>query len=245
MEGIDILMYHQIGRFKPMKNHRATYCSINRFKQQMLYLHIFGYNVISMNEALDILSDKKPMPKKPVVLTFDDGYENFLTYAVPVLKKYNFPAIVYIIPSLIGKKAEWLEKDNLHPSNLMTQSQILKIRKMGFDIGSHNLIHEKMEKKSFELQTHYATESKRILEDILNEEIIHFCYPYGSHDINSLNAVEKAGYKTAVTCQKAKATNKFDLLALPRKAISFGDSIIGFIAKLHTKNTPKNPPIKR
>ncbi len=239
MNGITILMYHQIGKFEPMKEHRATSCDIGRFERQMRYLNALGYNVLSLDEAVDIFNNKKKIPLKAVVLTFDDGYENFLTNAVPVLKKYGFPAIVYIVSSLIGKKAEWLALDNHPTPSLLTKSQIKEVRELGFDIGSHNLNHERMAKKSFEQQSFEVLKSKEILEDILGSEIKHFCYPYGSYDDNSLKAVKSAQYLTAVTCQRAAATHDFDPLALPRKAISFGDSLIGYIWKLYRKNKPK------
>ncbi|SFP90016.1 polysaccharide deacetylase family protein [Hydrogenimonas thermophila] len=245
MAGITILMYHQIGKFPPMKDHRATYCDINRFKQQMWYLHKFKYNVISLDELVNIFQNKKSIPSKTVVLTFDDGYENFLTQAVPVLSKYNFPAIVYVVPSLIGKKAEWLALDGHPTPQMLTLEQLREVRNLGFQVGSHNLVHERMAQKTLKEQIYEVIESKKILEELLQEEIKHFCYPYGSYNIDSLKAVEAGNYTTAVTCQRAAATPDFDLLALPRKAISFGDTLLGFIFKLHAKNLPKSVPLHR
>ena len=245
MRGITILMYHQVGRFPPMKEHRATYCDIGRFKRQMWYLHAFGYRVLSLDDVADIFENGRPIPPRAVVLTFDDGYRNFLTQAVPVLSRYGFPAIVYVVPSLIGKKAEWLALDGHPTPAMLSAEEILQVRKAGFDVGSHNLVHERMAEKPLERQIYEAEESKRMLEALLNEEVRHFCYPYGSHNADSLEAVERAGYTTAVTCQRAAATPDFDLLALPRKAISFGDTLPGFIFKLHAKNAPKHPPLKR
>ncbi len=245
MNGVTILMYHQVGKFPPMEEHRATYCDVGRFARQMWYLHTFGYNVLSLDRLVEIFTKHLPIPPRSVVLTFDDGYQNFLTHAAPVLKRYNFPAIVYVVPSLIGKKAEWLALDGHPTPAMLTADEIVQLRSMGFDIGSHNLVHERMAEKPYEQQFHEALESKKALEKIIDDEVRHFCYPYGSHNIDSLKAVQQAGYTTAVTCQRAAATPDFDLLALPRKAISFGDTLPGFIFKLHTKNMPKTPPLKR
>ncbi|MEZ5582014.1 MAG: polysaccharide deacetylase family protein [Candidatus Competibacteraceae bacterium] len=92
---LSILMYHQVGEFRSPKTHRAGFCHSRQFRAQMAYLKRFGYRVISLRQALDGLFYGAELPERAVVLTFDDGYENFHQNAFPVLQKYNFPAISY------------------------------------------------------------------------------------------------------------------------------------------------------
>jgi peptidoglycan/xylan/chitin deacetylase (PgdA/CDA1 family) len=242
--GISILMYHQVGDFKPMKSHRSTYCHYKNFKQQMWFLHRFGFNVLSLDQALACLSGEQPVPSKAVVLTFDDGYENFYEYAWPELSRYGFPSMVYLLSGLIGQQSGWFDKDGRETPLLMDRERILQLRKSGVDFGSHGVSHLKLAEIDEDAMRREVFESKKQLEELLGEEVRHFCYPYGSHDLTAAEAVTEAGYQSAVTCLRAAATTDFDDFLLPRKAISYGDNLAGFFWKLAMKNKPKHKPLR-
>jgi peptidoglycan/xylan/chitin deacetylase (PgdA/CDA1 family) len=241
---ISILMYHQVGDFMPMRSHRSTYCHYKNFQRQMGFLHRFGFKVLSMDQALACLDGEQPIPPRAVVLTFDDGYENFYEYAWPALSRYGFPAMVYLLSGLIGQPSGWFEQDGRETPQLMGRERILQLRREGVDFGSHGVNHLKLAEIDGASTQHEVFESKRQLEDLLGEEVRHFCYPYGSHDLNAASAVEAAGYRSAVTCLRAAATPAFDDFLLPRKAISFGDNLAGYFWKLAMKNAPKHEPLR-
>jgi peptidoglycan/xylan/chitin deacetylase (PgdA/CDA1 family) len=245
MNGIQILMYHQVGDFKPMQAHRATYCDYRRFGRQMAYLKLAGYNVIGMSDALLALRGEKRIPDKAVVLTFDDAYENFYEYAFPVLQKYQFPATVYAISSLLGQPASWLSHDGLETPPLMDAARLREINAAGMEIGSHSASHVRLAQQSTDRIKEEVMRSKMELEDLVGQKVDHFCYPYGSHDLRAVDAVAEAGYLSATTCERAIATEADDPLTLPRKAVAWGDSLIGVWWKMHMKNHPKRPPIRR
>jgi peptidoglycan/xylan/chitin deacetylase (PgdA/CDA1 family) len=243
MSGIQILMYHQVGDFPAMKAHRATYCDHRRFARQMAFLKLGGYHVLRMSDALKGLRGEAPIPPRAVVLTFDDAYENFYEYAFPVLQKHGFPATVYAISSMLGKNANWLAVDGHATPPLMTAARLRQLRSAGIDIGSHSVSHVRLAEQTTERIHEEVTRSKKELEDAIGERIDHFCYPYGSHDIRAVEAVAEAGYLSATTCERASATAADDPLTLPRKAVAWG--LIGVLWKMHFKNTPKRPPIRR
>lgn len=245
MNGIQILMYHQVGDFESMKSHRATYCDYRRFRRQMACLKHGGYHVMQMSDALLALRGIRPLPAKAVVLTFDDAYENFYEYAFPVLQKYQFPATIYAISSLLGQNAEWLAADGLATPPLMTASRLREIRAAGMEIGSHSVSHVRLAQQSTERIKEEVKRSKLELEDAIGDRIDHFCYPYGSHDMRAVEAVAEAGYQSATTCERALATASDDPLTLPRKAVAYGDSLIGVWWKMHMKTHPKRPPVRR
>jgi peptidoglycan/xylan/chitin deacetylase (PgdA/CDA1 family) len=242
--GISILMYHQVGDFKPMKSHRSTYCHYRRFASQMRFLHRFGYRVLSLDQALACLNGERPVSPKAVVLTFDDGYENFYEYAWPELRRHGFPAMVYLLSGYLGKPSSWYAADNRATPMLMDRDRILELRREGVDFGSHGVSHVKLGEADEVTVHEELSGSKRELEELLGEEVRHFCYPYGSHTLETVEAAEAAGYTSAVTCQRAAATREFDPLALPRKAISFGDNLAGYWWKLTAKNEPHLPPAR-
>ncbi len=245
MHGISILMYHQVGAFAPMRTHRATYCNHRRFAAQMQLLKVLGYRVLGMDEVLACLYGQKPIPPRAVALTFDDGYENFYDYAFPILQRYGFPAMVYLVADKIGGRADWLVADGHPPAALMDWLRIRELRTAGIDFGSHGMHHIRLANQPQEILQHELAESRKRLQDGLGEDIRHFCYPYGSHDLASLYAAAEAGYQSAVTCQRGRATAEFDPLALPRKAIAFGDDLFGFFWKLAVKHAPKGAALYR
>lgn len=234
---ISILMYHQVGDFDlKIKNHRATYCHYKRFAAQMAWLKRWDYNVISLDEAATAIAENKSLPKHSVVLTFDDGYENFYEYAWPILQKHNFPSTVYIVSSLLGKTANWLAKDKHPTPPLMNIDRIRQLNKETIvNFGSHSANHNRLAELPLKEAETEILQSKTSLESMLDQPVQDLCYPYGSYNEDVINISRAAGYKTAVTCQRSKADKNSDLLALPRKAISLGDDLAGFWWKVHMK----------
>jgi peptidoglycan/xylan/chitin deacetylase (PgdA/CDA1 family) len=236
---INILMYHQVGEFAPMRTHRATYCDHRRFASQMAWLARWRYTVLSMDEVVACLRGERPTPERAVALTFDDGYENFYAYAYPVLARHGFPSMVYLISGMLGRPATWFAADGRDTPPLMSAARIRELRKAGVDFGSHTRSHVKLAQQGEQRMRDELTRSKAELEDVLGERVDHFCYPYGSHDRRTLDAVAAAGYLSASTCVRAPATSTDSPLALPRKAIAHGDNLVGFLWRLHVKNRPR------
>jgi peptidoglycan/xylan/chitin deacetylase (PgdA/CDA1 family) len=237
---ISILMYHQVGEFAPMKAHRANYCDHRRFARQMAFLRHAGFRVIGLDRALACLRGEVPTPARAVVLTFDDAYENFADYALPVLAHHGFPATVYAISGWVGRRAEWFAKDPDRPvPMLMDAGRLRQIRASGVTVGSHTVNHLKLAEVTPAVKREELAASRAALEDLLGEEVRHLCYPYGSLDVDAVRAAAETGYLSAVTCLRGAATGEDHLLVLPRKAISFGDSLAGFAWKLLFKHAPK------
>ncbi|MEI6413809.1 MAG: polysaccharide deacetylase family protein [Pseudomonadota bacterium] len=237
--GLSILMYHQVGEFAPMRAHRPNYCDHRRFAAQMALLSRLRCRVLSLDEALAGLRGEKTLPLRAVVLTFDDGYRNFLEYAHPVLERHGFPALVYVIPGLLGKRAEWFTKDpgRIIPE-LLSATDIKALRRAGVFIGSHTLSHPKLAECPMDHQRQELRDSRRALEDLLGEPVPHLCYPYGSFDPQTLRLAREAGYQSATTCLRGLALPSDDPMALPRKGISFGDDLLGFAWKVAIKHKP-------
>ncbi len=236
---VSVLMYHQIGKFSPMKSHRSTYCHVKRFNVQMWYLNFFKYKIIKLDDVVEYLKKDKPLPKRAVVLTFDDGYKNFLEYAYPILKKYNFHAIVYLLSNLIGNKAIWFKKDNRETPPLLSFDEVCFLKKQGIDFGSHGRNHRKLAEIPLSLAKEEIELSKKELEELFGFEFKHFCYPYGSLNKKVKTLVKNAGYVSGVSCFRGAVYRGCDLYEIPRKAISYGDNIVGFFWKLEVKNRLK------
>jgi peptidoglycan/xylan/chitin deacetylase (PgdA/CDA1 family) len=207
----------------------------------MRWLKYLNYTVISMQQAVDGLLGKITLPKHAVVLTFDDGYENFYHYAYPVLKRYGFPAMVYLLSGKIAGTADWFAVEGMDTPALLSEQQIHELQANGIDFGSHGVSHVKFAEVGLIKATQEMTDSKQQLEQLLGKSVDHLCYPFGSHSPEVVEAARQAGYVSAVTCERAAAMPGMDLLQLPRKAVSYGDDLFGFLWKLHMKHEPKQP----
>jgi len=237
---LSILMYHQVGRFESMRRHRANYCDAGRFRRQMWLLANGGFNVVGLDEALDGLSGARPWPPRAVLLSFDDAYANFVEHVLPVLNEHGLPAVVYAISDWIGKRMQWADaSEGRVQSELMTAAQLREAQAAGITIGSHGMSHRKLAELAPSQQAIELRDSREALEDLLGQPVEHFCYPFGSIDRSSVRLACEAGYRSAMTCLRGAATRVDHPLLLPRKAISFGDNLLGFAWKLQVKHRPK------
>ncbi|MGL1832730.1 polysaccharide deacetylase family protein [Rhodocyclaceae bacterium SMB388] len=246
---ISIMMYHQIGPFpklnRTMNLHRSTYCRVERFRAQMGWLARHGYTVLSMDQVLACVTGHRTTPPRAVALTFDDGYENFAEHAWPILRSHRFPATVYLISGLIGRPSSWFAADGRDTPPLMSGARIRQLASEGCTFGAHTVSHAKLAEHDTARIRSEVRDCKTQIEDVLGQRINHFCYPYGSHDLRCLDAVAAAGYASATTCVRASASLGDDPLALPRKAISYGDNLLGVAWKLHMKNHAKEAKVRR
>jgi len=239
---ISILMYHQVGRFAPMRRHRANYCDAGRFARQMALLKSTGCAVLDLDTALAALRGERPLPPRAVVLSFDDAYVNFIEHALPVLLRHGFPAVVYAISGWLGRRMRWSEPqpDRARPL-LMDAAQLREVQAAGITIGSHSVTHARLAGLAPEVQHRELADSRAALQDRLGAAVDHLCYPFGSFDASAVEQAAAAGYVSATTCLRGTATPADHPLVLPRKAISFGDDLAGFAWKLFIKHAPKPP----
>lgn len=239
-QSVSILMYHQVGRFAPMRAHRANYCDVGRFAAQMALLARLGWRVLDLDQALAALRGEVPAQPRAVVLTFDDAYDNFAEQALPVLQRHGFPATVYAISGWLGQRMAWTAEEPGRPvPRLMSGARLREVRAAGVTIGSHSATHAKLGEAPAEVQCRELVDSKAALEDLLGEPVRHLCYPFGSFDLGAVRAAAAAGYASATTCLRGAATPRDHPLVLPRKAISFGDNLLGYWWKLAMKDAPK------
>lgn len=236
---ISILMYHQVGDFAPMRAHRANYCDQRRFARQMRFLHALGYQVLDLEGALAGLRGERPLAARSLVLTFDDAYDNFADQALPILARYGFTATVYAISAWLGQPIQWhgQEPGRARP-RLMDGGRLREIQAAGMTIGSHTVSHARLAELDPASQRQELVRSKADLEDLLGTPVRHLCYPFGSFNLNTVRAAREAGYVSATTCLRGAAMAVDHPLVLPRKAISFGDSLLGFAWKLGIKQAP-------
>ncbi|TMC19922.1 MAG: hypothetical protein E6J34_14300, partial [Chloroflexi bacterium] len=139
LKKIPILMYHSISDPKRAgRQFRPFTVSPALFAEHMKYLYEHGYTSLTVTQLITLLSgERRRLPERPVVVTFDDGFADFFTDALPVLKRYNFVATVYIPTAFVGRTSTWLwrEKEAIRP--ILTWGQISEMSTQGIECGGH------------------------------------------------------------------------------------------------------------
>jgi peptidoglycan/xylan/chitin deacetylase (PgdA/CDA1 family) len=202
---VPVLMYHSIDYEKGNELRIPK----DKFREQMQYLKDNGYTTITVSELYDFLKNNNPVPKKSVVITFDDGYEDNYINAYPVLKEFGFKATIFVVTSTVDKD-----------SNCLTSSELKEMSKNGIDIESHTVNHDKLSQLSYEMQLNTLKESKIFLENVLGKKIYYIAYPYGDWNDNTVKAVESCGYKLAFTTESGWANKDQGIYKLHRVYIS-------------------------
>jgi peptidoglycan/xylan/chitin deacetylase (PgdA/CDA1 family) len=230
---IPILMYHSI---QDGTSDRRPYYDINtsaaRFGLQMKFLRDHGYRTVHLQEARKLL-EQNSWNSRYVVITFDDGYRDFLTAASPIMAEFNHTAVLFVPSGLIGdERAHFLERECL------TWSEIRELHVNGIEIGSHSVTHCELKLlRTPELEAEVA-HSKQTIEDKIGHSVTSFSYPYAFPETevefsrNLRKLLEKHGYQNGVTTIVGRSGPDSDRFLLPRLPVNSSDDIPLFRAKL-------------
>ena len=216
---VPILMYHYISVPPPESHKYRLDLSIepDLFRAQLIALREQKYTSITLSDLYYAIEAGKPLPEKPVVLTFDDGYADNYINAFPIMKEEGFVGTFFIITNLVE---EW----NV---NYMMWPQIQEMKAAGMEFGSHTKSHASLPGMQAEEILRQLTESKAILEEQLGEEIITFSYPFGHFDDGVAHLTKEAGYKIAVTTKGGLSHSNGNIRTLRRVRVNGGMSPSG------------------
>jgi peptidoglycan/xylan/chitin deacetylase (PgdA/CDA1 family) len=214
MGGIPILMYHRVATDGPPGLERFRVDPI-LFEEQLSALSQHGYSTIGLSDWVQVLSKPEGIMGKPIILTFDDGYRDFLTAALSPLQKYLFSATVFLVADRIGGFADW-DASYGKAAPLMSWQDILELTDQGIDLGCHSLTHRPMTEMSYSDLLKDTRQARAILERGVGNPITHFAYPYGAENAAVRSVIAALEFSSAVSCRPALARLGNDSLCLPR-----------------------------
>ncbi|HQP10733.1 MAG TPA: polysaccharide deacetylase family protein [Candidatus Omnitrophota bacterium] len=206
---VPIVMYHQVTfTERPQPN----WVSPENFEWQMAYMTDHGYRVIRLGELVEAIKSGKPLPRKTAVITFDDGYANNYTNAFPILKKYGFPATIFVAA------------DKINTEGYLTWDQMKEMLASGIDIGSHTRTEAYLPDLMVERQRNEIQASKDVLEENLGVPVDYFAYPISGFSDEIKEMVKEAGYKAA--CATNRGHDRFNKDLFELKRVRFSDKDI-------------------
>ena len=233
-------MYHNIGSPPRGARMRGLYVRPGMFRFQMFYLRAAGFKVVSLKEILDFIHDGKSenASRKPsrrlIALTFDDGYMDFYENARPVLRKYGYPATVFLVPGLAGQVNAWDSERLGTRKKLLDWKKVKELAEGGVTFGAHTMTHPHLPGIAVPQMRDEILGSKRVIEEKTGRPVEFFCYPYGDYNGDALREVREAGFLGAVTVKRGftyEGDNPFELKRVP---VWLNTWPLSFIYKLHS-----------
>lgn len=229
---IPILMYHSISqstnrRFQPFT------VAPEAFAAQMAYLHQQGYTPMTVTQAMQArTSITDQWPQRPVILTFDDGFADFWTAAMPILQEYSLSATLYITTGFIGSTSSWLRHERETNRSMLTWEQIATIQTWGIECAAHTHSHPQLDMLPPTRAREEIIRSKELLEDNLGQAVYSFAYPYGYSTPHVRHIVQEAGYTSACAVRHALSSVDDHAFALARLMVRSTTSLDEFAALL-------------
>ncbi|MDP3722425.1 MAG: polysaccharide deacetylase family protein [Candidatus Omnitrophota bacterium] len=215
---VPILGYHRVG---PFKGDHVPTVSPDAFGRQLAFLARHRYRVLTLEEVVQRLEQRAPFPRRSVAMTFDDGYEETCTVAWPLLKRFGFPATVFVTPTEVGLPG------------FATWDQLIQLASDGFAIGSHTMHHSYLPLVPEDRLLEELLQSKRVIEERTGQAVRFLSYPVGGFTSQTQAIVKRAGYLAACTTNRALAGGAIDRYALRRVKVTERDANpVCFFAKV-------------
>jgi peptidoglycan/xylan/chitin deacetylase (PgdA/CDA1 family) len=206
---VPIILYHRID-VSPINS--RYYVTPKRFEEEMKLLHDWDYTSITTTMLIQAITQGAELPPRPFLLTIDDGNLDNYTNAFPIMQKYGFTGVLYLVGNYIGAE------------NYMSVEQVLEMHNAGWEVGSHSLNHLDLTKVSADTARTEVIGSRKVLEDMLGIPVLTFAYPFGAYNESTLDYVKSAGYIGAMGASGyTPAQGTWNLFYLQRVEIKGSD----------------------
>ena len=218
-------MYHVIAVHPAGASYPELYVRPGDFAGQMRWLARHRYHAVTLHQVYDHWMKGAPLPRRPVVITFDDGYLSQYTRAFAVLRSLHWPADLD------------LEVQFLRPAGGLRPWRVRRLIAAGWELDSHTLTHPDLTTLDARRLRLEVAGSRWTLRRLFHVPVQFFCYPDGRFDARVIHAVRRAGYLGATTTRFGLARRR-ELFALARIRVSGSDGVAGFAAELRRVEAP-------
>ena len=231
---IKVLMYHRIVENKDLCRTQWTCVHRNDFRTHLLLLERLGFTTITFNDYNLFLRGELDLPRKPVILTFDDGYLDTFRNGFPLLLEFGMKGVVFVLADRKIMRNYWDNDSGFPTTMLMGPEHIQEVHANGFEIGSHTMTHPDLTTTPEDSAWKEISHSKMSLEALLETSVRSFAYPYGSLTPSLKNMVADAGYSLACGVYTGPASLCEDPYDIRRIMVPGGISPFGFVTRLIT-----------
>lgn len=219
---LTILMYHRVEAVPPDAVHRRNFVRPDQFDAQLAALRTWGYSSIGFADWLDYRARRRRLPRRPLIITFDDGYRSVET-AWPRLRAHGFGATTFLVTDQIGGRNAWDPDEQ--QETLLSSEEIFALHRDGMQFGSHSCTHRPLTRLSVAELGEELRRSREALERLLGEPVHAFAYPFNSQNRVVRRAARDTGYLVAVRGAGRMNRRATDPLALRRIHVYEGMSL--------------------
>lgn len=230
---IPILMYHKIPDV-PIDSPNKIFVTKEKFEKHLKFFKFRGLIPITFKDYIDFREGKRPIkdfPKKPIILTFDDGYTDNYTNLLPLMEKYDYKGVIYFLGDFDVTHNFWDADKGDHRDEIMNKAQKKIFVEKGWEIGSHTLTHRHLTEISENEIFSEISVAKNNLEKELNIRIISFAYPYGDLNERVKEQVRKSGHLMGIATDSGGMTIEDDLFQVFRTNIFPDESLFQLYKK--------------
>ncbi len=233
---IPILMYHKVPD-EPINSQHKTFVTKDNFKKHLQFFKFRGLKAITFKEYQDFASEKKTIkefPRKAFIITFDDGYTDNFTNMLPLTNQYGYKGVLFLLGDFNATANFWDKGEDEATSRLMTTDQKKAFVDNGWEIAAHSITHRDMSLLTDQEIIEELTESRRIIEETLDTEIISFAYPFGTINNRLKELTKSAGYSYGISTDSGGMTIDEDPFEIFRVNIFPNESILQLYKKTST-----------
>jgi len=233
---VPMLMYHSIGtsaarRFRRFAVHPAE------FADQMAYLDDQGYQTVTAADLAERQASVTSLPERPLVLTFDDAYEDFYTAALPVLREHGFRSTLFVPTAYVGMTAAFNASTGEVDRRIMPWSAVRDVMAEGVEVGSHSHTHPQLDLVPGDILIEEISRSRKLLEDQLGVPIEGFAYPFGYWNRAARAAVADGGFRYAAAVADLRMSPGDDIFTLSRLTVRAGIGVTGLARLVSRQST--------
>ncbi|MGD0337595.1 MAG: polysaccharide deacetylase family protein [Bacteroidota bacterium] len=229
---IPVLMYHRVTEGVPPRTKYGIYVTTSEFEQQLSFLERKRFTTLTYYDLAKIFALRQPLPRNPVILTFDDGYEDNFLNAFPILQRHSMKAVIFLLGNRSITSNVWDMQNGEPEVNLLNDEQIRLMAEYGIEFGSHSMDHRRLTELSVEEAQNDVTASKLLLEKRLGKEIISFAYPYGAINEQVKECICRAGYEFGIATDSGPWNFWSDLFQIRRIPIFPGTGLFTYWKKI-------------
>ena len=222
LASVPILMYHYISDSPPGSDRLRYSLSVTpaNFDAQLFYLQQAGYQAITLNDLYEHLIHAAPLPDRPIILTFDDGYVDAFTFALPILQKHGFAGTFFILSGPADRNGE---------GGHLNWAQITAMSQAGMDMELHSREHDDLRNRPNDFLVYQIAGGRDSLEARTGQPVRWFSYPSGRYDAAVVRVLQSAGFVGAVTTLQGRTQMASGLFDLQRIRINGSDTLETFI----------------
>jgi peptidoglycan/xylan/chitin deacetylase (PgdA/CDA1 family) len=226
-------MYHKVDRILPGTRYPGNHVLPEAFDEQLAELRRWNYQSITLEQWIAYKEKRAGLPRRPIIITFDDGYRSTYHTAWPILRRYGFSATVFLVASLIGKTNAWDVDERQEP--LLNESEIREMQSGAITFGSHTQSHRALTRIPLEEAARELADSRKILESLLDRPVTALCYPFAKQNRTIRGLARKAGYNAAVVGRGGTNRVWTDQYALRRIKVDTSTTISELRRKLRRR----------